>query len=156
MTLVRYNPNRFFDNSFDRFFTNFPPPVPVNGSESAHAAIFPRVEIRDGEEAIHLTAEVPGIEKDQLKVEVNNRVLTVSGEKLVENEQKENGITRSERVYGSFTRRFTLPDEVDADKIVANTDNGVLNVTLPKKPEAKPKVIDIGSGKGGAKNIDVS
>jgi HSP20 family protein len=112
------------------------------------------VDISDGEEAIYLSVEVPGIDKDQLKIEVNKRVLTLSGEKQAEKEDKDAGIYRSERVYGAFKRSFTLPDEVDAENIVARTENGVLRITLPKKPEAKPKLISIGNG--GSEKIEVS
>ena len=155
MTLVRYNPNRFFDTSFDRFFSDYLPPLVANG-EGSGAVISPRVDISDGEEAIHITAEVPGIDKDQLKIEVNNRVLTLTGEKQAEQEHKDAGIYRSERVYGAFKRSFTLPDEVDVENIEAHTENGVLRVTLPKKPESKPKQIRIGDGKGGSENVDIS
>ena len=87
---------------------------------------------------------------------MNDRVLTLSGEKQAEQEAKENGTYRSERVYGAFKRSFTLPDEVDVEKIVANSENGVLSVTLPKKPESKPKLISIGNGKGESNKIDVA
>lgn len=153
MNLVRYNPNRIFDASFDRFFSDFLPSVATNG-EGSHGVISPRVDISDGEEAIYLSVEVPGIDKDQLKIEVNKRVLTLSGEKQAEKEDKDAGIYRSERVYGAFKRSFTLPDEVDAENIVARTENGVLRITLPKKPEAKPKLISIGNG--GSEKIEVS
>ena len=154
MSLVRYNPNRYFDTSFDRFFSDFLPSVAGNG-EGSSAEISPRVDISDGEEAIYLSAEVPGIDKDQLKIEVNNRVLTLSGEKPAKQEHKDAGIYRSERVYGAFKRSFTLSDEVDVDNIVAHAENGVLRVTLPKKPEAKPKQISIGSGNGNGGSEDV-
>ena len=154
MTLVRYNPNRSFDNAFEQFFSDFHAPVIRDGSGNSPVVISPRVEIRDGEDAIELSAEVPGVHKDQLKVEVIDRVLTLSGEKRVENEDEGNGYTRSERVYGAFKRKFTLPNEVDVEKIAANIENGVLNLRLPKKPEAKPKLINIGSE--DSKKIDVS
>lgn len=153
MTLVRYNPNQFFDTSFDRFFSDFLPSVVTNG-EGSHGVISPRVDISDGEEAIYITAEVPGIDKDQLKIEVNQRVLTLSGEKHSEQEHKDAGIFRSERVFGAFKRGFTLPDEVDVDNIVARTENGVLRITLPKKPESKPKQISIANGE--SEKIEVS
>ena len=154
MTLVRYNPNRYFDTSFDQFFYGFLPSVAANG-EASGTVISPRVDIRDGEQAIYLSAEVPGIEKDQLKIEVNNRVLTLSGEKHEEQEHKDAGIYRSERVYGAFKRSFTLSDDVDVENIVADAENGVLRITLPKKPEAKPKQISVGNGNGGSDKVEV-
>ncbi len=156
MALVRYNPHRVFDATFDRLFSDFLPALAFDGAQEGARVISPRVEIRDGEESIVLTAEVPGVDRDELKVELNNRLLTLSGEKKEESEKKENGIYRSERVYGSFKRSFTLPDEVDVEGISAHSENGVLRVTLPKKPEAKPKLIAIDGEQGASKQIDVA
>ena len=156
MSLVRYNPYRFFDTGFDRLFSEFLPAVAYDAGQRNGSVISPRVEIRDEEDAIVLTAEVPGIEKDALNIEVSNGVLTLSGEKREQNERKENGNIRSEIVYGSFKRGFTLPKEVDVENITASNENGVLKLTLPKNPEAKPKQIAIEVGNGGSKEIDVS
>jgi len=143
MTLIRYNPNRWMD-SMDRVFADFWPAV--NGETGVRAESFvPKVDIQDKEEAIVLTAELPGMEKDHIKVEIDNRVLTISGEKRNEVETKENGFYRSERSFGVFQRSFTLPDVVDGEKINAGYSNGVLQLTLPKKPEAKPRLIDVQS-----------
>lgn len=156
MSLVRYNPYRLFDTGFDRLFSEFLPAVSFDAGQRNGSPISPRVEIREEEDAIVLTAEVPGIDKDALNIEVNHRVLTLSGEKREQEERKEDGVIRSERVYGSFRRGFTLPEEVDVENITATSDNGVLKLTLPKKPEAKPKQIAIGGGNGDSKEIDVS
>ncbi|MCZ6534052.1 MAG: Hsp20/alpha crystallin family protein [SAR324 cluster bacterium] len=156
MNLVHYTPNRWFDTAFDRLFTDFWPTVAAYPEARAGNVISPRVEIHNGENEIVLTAEIPGLGKSDLQIEVNGRVLTLSGEKKEEHEAKENGYYRSERVYGSFKRSFTLPDGVDAEKISASVENGVLHLSLPKKPEAKPKRIEIEDATGEAKKIEVS
>lgn len=155
MALIRYNPNRWFEGDFDRVFSGLLPSVLSEAPAEARAFV-PRVDIRDGEHAIELTAEIPGVDKDTLKVEVLERALTLSGEKQSEKEENENGVYRSERVYGSFERRFTLPETVDVEGIVATFENGVLKVRFPKKPEAKPRQIAVEGEKGGKKKIAVA
>ena len=156
MSLIRYTPNNWFDSAFDRLFPDIWPTLVRNGEHEAAQAFLPRVDIRDEKDAIVLSAEVPGVEKDAVKVEVKDGVLTLSGEKKHEVESKENGFYRSERSFGAFRRSFTLPDTVDAEKISGHFENGVLALTLPKKPEAKPRVIELEAAKGESKQIDVA
>ena len=143
MTMIRYNPNPWI-NSFDRVFSDLWPSMTA-GAESQPEGFVPRVDIRDQEDAIILSAELPGVAKENIKVEIDNRVLSIIGEKLMEVETSENGFYRSERSFGEFKRSFTLPDVVEGEKIEAAYDNGVLRLTLPKKPEAKPRLIDVQS-----------
>ncbi len=150
MSLIRYNPTGLY-GSFDRFFSLGWPPAVYDGEAPRAGGFSPRVEIRHEAEAIVLEAEIPGVDKDGVKVEVHDGVLTLSGEKKVERESEENGYSRSERAYGSFSRSFTLPKEVDADNISARYKNGVLQLTLAKKPESKPKLIAIDEEGNGAK-----
>ncbi len=147
MSLIRYNPNLF--NNFDRFFSLGWPASYSNGEVSRPSSFVPRVEIRHEEDALILEAEIPGVDKEGVKVEIHENVLTLSGEK--ENEGKEDGNYRSERSYGSFSRSFTLPKDVDAENISAGYRNGVLHITLPRKPESKPKLIAIGDQEKGGK-----
>ena len=153
MTLIRYNPNRWV-NSFDRALSEFWPLA--DRAEVQPEAFVPRVDIHEQEDVIALSAEIPGVDRDSIKVEVNNRVLTISGEKKELVEEKENGFYRSERVYGSFSRSFSLPDTVDGEKIEAVFNNGVLGLKLPKKPEAKPRLIDIQEGDTTARQVEIS
>jgi HSP20 family protein len=141
MNLIRYNPNRWFDTPFERLFDTMWGRLPETAEPNDTWA--PRVDIREDKEAVVLTAELPGVDKDNVKVELENGVLTVSGEKKSETEATENGIYRSERVYGSFKRSFTVPDTLDADKIEAEYANGVLKLVLPKRPEAAPRLINV-------------
>ena len=99
--------------------------------------------------------EVPGVERDKVKIEVKDGVLTLSGEKRTEEKEEENGIFRSERVYGSFSRSFTLPEEVDGEGIEAAYRDGVMTVKLPKKPETTPRLIAIKDATEATQNGDI-
>lgn len=107
----------------------------------------PAVDIYEDEHNIVLTAEVPGVEEKDLDISLENGVLTVSGERKMENEERENNFHRIERTYGRFTRSFTLPPTVDENNVKAEFNNGVLKITVAKREEAKPKQIKIEPGK---------
>ena len=106
----------------------------------------PPVEVSETPEALQLSAELPGISEKDITLNLENNVLTISGEKGEEKES-EPGRTyyQCERYYGAFQRSFALPRTVDADKISAHFDKGVLTVTLPKLPQAKGRMIRIES-----------
>lgn len=103
----------------------------------------PSVEIREDENHFVVHADVPGLEKKDIQVMVEGRSLILKGERKQEKESKTKGYHYSERFYGSFMRALELPTEIDAAKIKAAYQNGVLEVTLPKSENAKPKQIDI-------------
>jgi HSP20 family protein len=103
----------------------------------------PRVDIRETEDALLVQAELPGIEKKDVHLEVKNDVLTLSGERRYEKDVKEENVHRVERAYGKFYRSFSLPGNVDAGKVDASMDHGVLKIRLPKRESAKPKAISI-------------
>ncbi|MCH7477949.1 MAG: Hsp20/alpha crystallin family protein [SAR324 cluster bacterium] len=142
MTLIRYNPNRLFD-TFERFFGDEWPAYTYEGSNQTPGGFTPRVEIVEDGDAVVLNAELPGVEKDSIKVEVRDGVLTLVGEKKDKREQNGNGYFRSELLYGAFHRRFTVPRAVDGEKISAEFKDGVLRVSLPKKPEAQTRQIAV-------------
>jgi len=110
----------------------------------------PAVDIYEDEHNIVLTAEVPGIEDKDLDITLENGVLTVSGERKMENEEKQDNFHRVERSYGRFTRSFNLPPTVDTEGVKAEFNNGVLKITLAKREEAKPKQIKVEAGKAPA------
>jgi HSP20 family protein len=91
---------------------------------------------------LNFSLEVPGLEKEDLKIGVENGHLTISGEKKVESEEGKEYFRR-ERFYGKFSRTFRLPDTVDTERIKANLTNGVLRISMPRKEEAKPKQIEV-------------
>lgn len=105
-------------------------------------------EVAESDAAIEITAELPGIDEDNVELSVSDGVLTVRGEKKAETEEKQKDYYLAERRYGAFQRAFRVPDSVDEDKIEAKFDKGVLHLTLPKRPEvvAKKKTIEIGKG----------
>jgi HSP20 family protein len=130
------------------FFRGFAPA----GEQSLTAANFmPPVNIFEDEQNITIEAEVPGVQEKDLDISMENNVLTISGERKLENEEKKENFHRIERSYGRFTRSFTLPPTVDTENVNAEFNNGVLKITLNKKEEAKPKQIKIGVGKGVTK-----
>lgn len=111
--------------------------------ELTTGAFVPPVDIYEDEHSIQLKLEVPGIDEKDLDIKVENNVLTVSGERKLEKEEKEENFHRIERRYGSFYRAFTLPTTVDTENIGAQYNAGILKLELKKKPEAQPKQIKV-------------
>ncbi|GGW39504.1 Hsp20/alpha crystallin family protein [Arenibacter certesii] len=99
----------------------------------------PKVNIKETAEAYFVEMAVPGLKKSDFKIDLDNQILSISTEMEVENEHKDGNYTRREFGYSSFKRSFNLPESVDEDKIIANYNEGILNVRLPKKEEAKQK-----------------
>lgn len=103
----------------------------------------PAVDILEKDNEIVLRADIPGIDPKDVEIQVRDGTLTLRGERKFESDVKEDNFRRVERVYGSFLRSFSLPETVDAEKVEAEYRNGVLEVKLPKRPEAKPKQIKV-------------
>lgn len=103
----------------------------------------PAVDIYEDENAFLLKLELPEMTKEDIKVNLNENVLSISGERKFENEEKRDGYHRVERRYGQFYRSFTLPPNVNVEAISAEYKDGILRMTLPKKEEAKPKQISV-------------
>ncbi|HVO79296.1 MAG TPA: Hsp20/alpha crystallin family protein [Terriglobales bacterium] len=146
--LTRWEPFREFTTLQDRMNRLFRDSFGPEASEEALTTtrFAPLVDVYEDEHNITLKIEVPGIEEKDIDVRIENNTLTVHGERKFEKEEKEENFRRIERQYGSFTRTFTLPNTVDADKITANYDKGVLKIALAKKAEAKPKQIKVNVG----------
>jgi HSP20 family protein len=142
MNLIHYSPNRWFESTVNRMFSDVLGSPAWDVAEAAPAFV-PRVEVREEKEAVVLTAELPGVEKADVAIEVKEGVLTLSGSKKQQATSADEGVYRSERIYGEFKRSFALPETVDEGKIDAQFRNGVLKIALPKKPEAAPKQITI-------------
>ncbi len=113
------------------------------GLNDRERAFVPRVDIKENKTNYKIVAELPGLEKDDVKVEVNDHILTIEGEKKEEKEEKEDGYYRVERSYGSFHRSFGLPEDIKEEKIEAGFKNGVLTLTIPRSKEQKAKQINI-------------
>jgi len=103
----------------------------------------PVLDVLEDDQALSIKAELPGLKKEDIKIKVRDGVLTLSGEKKFEDEQKKENYYRIERSYGTFARSFTLPTTVDSSAIEAIMKDGVLELRVPKKPEAQEKEVDI-------------
>jgi len=103
----------------------------------------PAVDISEDKENVRIAVELPGLKKKDVKISMDDGVLTLQGERKFEREEKKEDYHRVERAYGSFSRSFTLPSNVDASKIQATMEEGILTIAIPKKEEAKPKEIEI-------------
>jgi HSP20 family protein len=146
--LTRWDPFREFSTLQDRMNRLFQDSFGHEAREEAltTTSFAPPVDVYEDEHKITLKIEVPGIDEKDIDVRVENNTLTVHGERKFEKEEKEENYRRVERQYGSFTRSFTLPSTVDADKVSADYDKGVLKIHLAKKAEAKPKQIKVNIG----------
>ena len=155
MTVItRWDPFREFSTLQDRMHRLFRESyVPEGRDEALTTSQFaPPVDVYEDEHNITLKVEVPGIDEKDIDVRVENNVLTVHGERKFEKEEREENFRRVERQYGSFTRTFTLPSTVDAEKVQADYEKGILKIVLPKKAEAKPKQIKVNVG--GQKTLE--
>jgi HSP20 family protein len=156
MTLTRFTPFRsglndvaVLQNRLNSIFNDFARPQAdfQPASESLAAGNFvPAVDVYEDAQKLVLKLEVPGIRKEDLDIRVEGRTLSVKGERRFEAEEKEENFHRIERRFGSFVRSFTLPNTVDVDNIEAQATDGVLSISLNKKPEAKPKQIEVRIG----------
>ena len=106
----------------------------------------PATDVSETPEALTLRLEVPGMTRDQIKIAVENNMLSVRGEKVQETSSENESFHRTERSFGAFERSFTLPTHVDADNVKANLQDGVLIITLPRREEAKAREITIEGG----------
>lgn len=103
----------------------------------------PRVDIREEDKGFRILVDVPGVDPSTIEVSMDKSILTIKGERAVEAEENGGRLTRQERVYGTFHRRFSLPESADADGISAHGKFGVLEISIPKKPETTPRRITI-------------
>ena len=143
MTLVRWQPQTLFgfDNDFDRFFEGFR--NRWGNGDSRAVAWRPSMDVSETGHAIVVNVDLPGLSREEIKVNVDKDVLTIHGEKRHESGKEEKRFHRMERTCGSFKRSFTLPSGVDTGKISAVYTDGVLTLTLPKTEEARPKEIEV-------------
>lgn len=125
-----------FFRLFDSFFNG-----DVQGEETR--AWVPPVDIQENSDAYLFHAELPGMSKEDIHITLENNVLRLSGERKFEKDAKKENFHRVERTYGTFTRTFTLPTQVDAEKVQAAFENGILTITVPKAEQAKPRRISI-------------
>jgi HSP20 family protein len=135
--------NRLFNAAFD---------TPGN-SQSARRWT-PAMDLLETDDAFVLRADLPGLSESDVSIELEDNVLTLSGERKVEHEDKREGFYRVERAYGTFSRSLTLPKGVDAEAVSASFDRGVLEVRVPKPEQRKPRKIEISGGEAESPAIE--
>jgi HSP20 family protein len=151
MTIVRWEPLRelsSLQSEMNRLFnTVFDQPAGSGAHRGAMRRWMPAMDLVETDEHFVLRADLPGLVEDDIKIELEDGTLTISGERKAEQESNNEGFYRVERAFGSFSRSLTLPKGVDGDSVTADFDRGVLEVRIPKPEERKPRRIEIaGSG----------
>ena len=138
MTIVRYEPWAFvgrLQRQLDRALGEV--------ADGATVSWIPRVDIHEEDERFVVTADLPGVEGKDIEITAEKDVLTLKGERRSEKKSSKDGFESIERASGTFLRRFTLPESVNAEAIKASHVNGVLEITIPKRPTEQPRRIDI-------------
>ena len=141
MSLVKFNPNRDLASLTDDavwFFRGF-----EMDPEYFDTVWYPSVDVAENEHSYEVKAELPGLKKEDIKLSLEDNVLTLEGERKEESETKKKNVRISERAYGRFQRCFRLPKEVSAEGVKASYKDGILTVEIPKSEAAKPKLIDV-------------
>ncbi|MGH9381392.1 MAG: Hsp20/alpha crystallin family protein [Thermoanaerobaculia bacterium] len=145
-SLTRWNPadlwssriHRLFDQAFNDFLS------PLTASEEvSDRAWIPAVDVHEADDTLTVTAELPGLRKQDVDITLEDNVLKLSGERRFEKDEKRESYHRIERAYGRFSRSFTLPRNVDRSRVEAQFENGLLKIVLPKSEEARARKIDI-------------
>jgi len=158
--LVSWDPYREFRNLARRFDRAFSPSSSSRRDEEMSLGSWlPPVDIAEDKDRITLTAELPGFRQDQIEIQMEGGVLTLRGERRFEDESNGKNFHRVERSYGQFVRSFTLPNNVDREHIQASFSNGLLQISMPKREDAKPRQIKISATEGNRadekKTVDV-
>lgn len=143
MALVRWDPWREIDDLFHRYTRAVGPARSGSQPNMEPGDWSPQVDIAETDKEFVIKAEIPEVKKEDVKVSVENGILTIRGERKQEMEEKGKKFHRIERNYGSFTRSFTLPDNVDAAHIKASFKDGMLGLQIQKTVETKPKAIEV-------------
>lgn len=148
MNLIRYSsqwPAQALQNEIKQVFERFLDNGEGDGSAVVTAQWAPPVDIREEAGRFVIQADLPGIDPEQIEVQMDKGILSIKGERSSEASIQGENYSRSERRFGSFHRRFALPDSADADNISAHGRNGVLEIVIPKKAESAPRRIQVGN-----------
>lgn len=137
--------HREIDRLFDDFSRGFPALGSAFGMGGQPSELMPSVDVVEGDKDIEVTAELPGLEEKDVKINVADNVLTISGEKSASREDKDKNYRVVERSYGAFSRSMELPPGVNPDQIKASISKGVLTVTIPKPAPSQTKTIPVKS-----------
>jgi HSP20 family protein len=152
MAIVRWEPRREFatlQNEMNRLFGSvFDTPPQGNGGTLRRW--MPAMDLIETGDHFVLRADLPGMSEEDVNIEVEERVLTISGERKAEHTENKDGFHRVERAFGTFSRSLTLPEGVNAEAVAATFDRGVLEVRIPKPEERKPRRVAISAGSAPA------
>jgi HSP20 family protein len=141
MSLVRYEPYNLFDqfnSEISRLLSS-----PRAGTAAAATEWAPAVDIREDEDRYLLVADLPGIDRKDVDITVEDNILTFKGERTAEQDDTGKGYRRRERIHGEFLRQFTLPDTADMENIHATVNAGVLEIEIPKQAKLQPRKITV-------------
>lgn len=130
-------------NGIDKLFEDFFSGNSAMAPFKADGVMMPAIDVQETDEAITVDAELPGLKQEEIKVSVEDGILSISAERKHEKDEKTKNVRRSERYYGRMERRLSLPSSVEEAKVEAAYKDGVLHVTLPKKASAKPKAVNV-------------
>ena len=157
MALVRYDPLRevtALQNELRRSLEAMFRGVGGSGQlEDDEATWVPAVDVKETDNELRLSFDLPGMKEEDISIEIQDNVLSVSGEREERREESREGFRRMERRFGRFARSFPLPAGVSEDKIQASYDNGVLEIRVPKPKDHEPRRVQIGAGRSGAKSV---
>jgi HSP20 family protein len=159
VTIVRWEPFRELSSlqtEMNRLFNTAFGDLPNGGTGGAARRWMPPMDLLETDEHFVLRADLPGMTESDVNIELEDNVLTVSGERKAEHEDKREGFYRMERAFGSFSRSLTLPKGVDPETVNASFDQGVLEVRIPKPEQRKPRKINISAGEGEPKTLEGS
>ncbi len=137
MYMIRCNPTRTIDHFFNQLWNTWPE------LEDDSVTWRPRVDIKETIDGYEILADIPGLDKKDIKISLHDNVLTLKGDRKITEKKDNEHSYHVERLYGSFSRSFTLPEKVNPDNIKANYKDGVLRITLQKSEETKPREIEI-------------
>ena len=143
--LIRFTPNteiRRMQREFDRVFNDFFPALQASNTPEA-ATWVPRVDLSETDDAYHIRADLPGLNKDDININFHDGALTISGERKAETKEERKNYVRIERNSGQFYRSFKVPMTIQSNKIEASYKDGVLNVVVPKAEEVKPLKVNV-------------
>jgi HSP20 family protein len=159
MALIRWEPVREINSiqqEMNRLFNSFFDTPAAGGSagEARTRRWIPAMDLVERDEHFVLKVDLPGLTQEDVKVELEDNVLSISGERKQEEEHRADGYYRLERAFGAFSRSLTLPEGIDPEAVTAKFDNGVLEVSVPKPEERKPRRVAISLGGEAAKTIE--
>lgn len=146
MNLIKWDPFRELEdvsNSLNRIFGRFPARAGSDSELLTMADWTPSVDISETDTAYLIKGEIPGVKKEDVKITIEDGMITMRGERKQEKEEKDKKFHRIERSYGSFVRSFRLPDDADETAVKAEFKDGMINVTLPKSEKAKARTINV-------------